>query len=551
ALDRDPGKPGLDAGGNGGAFGGGGGGMDEAAGYGGFGGGGGGGATDYDGDAGGTGGFGAGGGGGGEGGTGGTYGGTGGSGEGAAGGGGAGLGGAIFVRDGGKLTIKDGGFTGPYGVSGGTTTGEGGAPGGEAHGDVMFIHGGSTSAVFEVSTDNIVTIDTSDGELYDAEVGGIAGAGGIEKTGAGLLRLFGAHTYQGLTKVSDGTLEIRGSLASAISVNDGGVFAGSGEVSGIKVGEGILTPGNVALRASRPEPLASIGTLASGGLTLGVLATYMVEVAYDRDALVNDQIVVAGAVRIDGALSLSVLGDFDVDEGTFTIIDNDGIDAVEGMFDGLAEGADFDSGGLTFRISYTGGDGNDVTLTVAPRDVDPPPPTPGVVVRGTNRNDKLDSTHTPKGQPFAGKGDDTIFGGGGDDRIHGHAGDDTIIGGVGADRMWGDAGEDTFVFRSLADVGGSLKFRGGTSASDHILGFVRGEDRIDLTRFDASTAKGFQNFTFIGKQGFQGEAGELRYTANGAKTVVLSGDVNGDGRADFNIVVHGANALDPGDLILI
>jgi hypothetical protein len=107
------------------------------------------------------------------------------------------------------------------------------------------------------------------------------------------------------------------------------------------------------------------------------------------------------------------------------------------------------------------------------------------------------------------------------------------------------------VFRSLAEVGGSLAARGGSGIPDHVHGFVRGEDRLDLSKFDASTAKGVQHFTFIGKQGFHGEAGELRYAAGSKGLVVLQGDLNGDARADFSIVVHGTDALGKGDLILI
>ena len=48
-----------------------------------------------------------------------------------------------------------------------------------------------------------------------------------------------------------------------------------------------------------------------------------------------------------------------------TIYGNGGDDAINGTFDNLPEGATLDAGsGLTFRISYTGGDGNDVTLTL-------------------------------------------------------------------------------------------------------------------------------------------------------------------------------------------
>ena len=70
-------------------------------------------------------------------------------------------------------------------------------------------------------------------------------------------------------------------------------------------------------------------------------------------------------------------GDLDVDETftpavgqSFVIIDNDGNDAVIGTFAGLAEGAiidsDFNGAGLAAAITYVGGDGNDVAITILP-----------------------------------------------------------------------------------------------------------------------------------------------------------------------------------------
>ena len=46
------------------------------------------------------------------------------------------------------------------------------------------------------------------------------------------------------------------------------------------------------------------------------------------------------------------------------IIKNDLADATGGTFKGLAEGATFTVSGYVFKISYVGGDGNDVVLSV-------------------------------------------------------------------------------------------------------------------------------------------------------------------------------------------
>src|SRR5262249_10165724 len=46
------------------------------------------------------------------------------------------------------------------------------------------------------------------------------------------------------------------------------------------------------------------------------------------------------------------------------LIANDGTDAVTGTFAGIAEGGTVTVKGTTFTVSYKGGDGNDVALTV-------------------------------------------------------------------------------------------------------------------------------------------------------------------------------------------
>ena len=54
-----------------------------------------------------------------------------------------------------------------------------------------------------------------------------------------------------------------------------------------------------------------------------------------------------------------------VTEEEFVIIDNDGVNAISGTFNGLPEGASITLGTATFTISYTGGTGNDVVLTTS------------------------------------------------------------------------------------------------------------------------------------------------------------------------------------------
>jgi hypothetical protein len=76
-----------------------------------------------------------------------------------------------------------------------------------------------------------------------------------------------------------------------------------------------------------------------------------------------DQLEVNGTVNLTST-TLSVTRGAPSGVGDmFTIIDNDGGDAVTGTFSGLAEGDIVTLGGQRFQITYSGGDGNDVVLT--------------------------------------------------------------------------------------------------------------------------------------------------------------------------------------------
>ena len=132
---------------------------------------------------------------------------------------------------------------------------------------------------------------------------------------------------------------------------------------------------------------------------------------------------------------------------------------------------------------------------------------------------------------------DVLFGGDGNDRL---------VGGLRADVMTGGEGKDLFVFAGASDFGGTT-----AATADVIRDFDQTEqDRIDLRGVDASsTASGDQAFTFLGTGAFTGVAGQLRYATVSGDTH-LSGDLTGDGTADFLVVLKGGVALASGDFIL-
>ncbi|MDG5489265.1 right-handed parallel beta-helix repeat-containing protein [Sphingomonas sp. BGYR3] len=140
-------------------------------------------------------------------------------------------------------------------------------------------------------------------------------------------------------------------------------------------------------------------------------------------------------------------------------------------------------------------------------------------------------------------GNDLLTGGAGNDRIYGGLGDDTIEGGAGNDALYGNAGADQFRFRD--------DYAGNRSTVDVIADFNRADrDIINLALMDANTRTSANDtFRFIGTSSFTKKAGELRTEVVNGSTHVY-GDVNGDGVADFTIIVDGVTDLTARDFWL-
>ena len=204
--------------------------------------------------------------------------------------------------------------------------------------------------------------------------GAVGGTGGsLTKVGRGKLTLGHANTYTGGTTVDGGTLLVQNKAGSAtgsgaVQVNNG-TLGGTGFISNpVTLGNGalfgaILLGGNAAKNP---------GTLTiNSALTFQSLSSYTC--GFKRTTSSTGQVTaVAGKVTAFGVTINSNVSFTFVDSGTgtlpvgtaFTLINNISTLPILGQFSNLANGGNLTSNGNTFKVSYTGGTGNDLTLKV-------------------------------------------------------------------------------------------------------------------------------------------------------------------------------------------
>ncbi|WP_353228845.1 calcium-binding protein [Novosphingobium sp.] len=155
---------------------------------------------------------------------------------------------------------------------------------------------------------------------------------------------------------------------------------------------------------------------------------------------------------------------------------------------------------------------------------------------------------------YAGSGENTIYAGDGTDVIYGGTGGAAVFGGAGHAEvhpgtgkmiMVAGSGQDTFVF-APGKTGGLT-----TTTCDVIQKFHANPGNvIDLSAFDSLLpAGGPTHLSFLGTAAFDMHAGQLRYEAAGTGLMVF-GDINGDGKADFALNLTKLTSLSAGDFIL-
>ncbi len=185
----------------------------------------------------------------------------------------------------------------------------------------------------------------------------------LTKIGLGTQSLTGNNTYTGTTNIGPdniteaGVLDVDGSLVSAVVIGQYATLTGSGNISGGITGSGRNNFG------SSP----GIGNVNSS-FTLASTSEFVVELGGTTAGTEYDQLRITGAesrLTLNDARLWLVLGLGLVDGSQFTIVTiEDNNLPVIGTFAEMPEGATCLFGSTSFTITYQGGTGNDIVLTM-------------------------------------------------------------------------------------------------------------------------------------------------------------------------------------------
>ena len=191
--------------------------------------------------------------------------------------------------------------------------------------------------------------------------GGIDG-GSFLKTGDGTLALGGIITLTGSSTVSGGTLLGAGAIfidLPSISLLPGTTLAGTGvDGASVTVSGGTVSPGMSPGQLFAQEIVFSSGPQASS-----LIIELNGPLASDQDN-VNVHSLTLGNVALD--LRLNFVYDIGT---TIRLVTVSGPDPVSGQFTNFAEGQRLTQSGRQYRLTYIGGDGNDIELQVLAPDV--------------------------------------------------------------------------------------------------------------------------------------------------------------------------------------
>jgi autotransporter-associated beta strand protein len=243
--------------------------------------------------------------------------------------------------------------------------------------DISF-HSAPGMAVGSLAGDGIVTVGTfalsigtnNQSTAFGGTIQGNNGStGSVIKTGTGTLILSGANTYGAGTTIQAGTLLAATVNASATGGGavqvDAGILGGGGVISGaVTLGTG---SGAGAFLAPAAGTTQHKTLRLQSSLTLKSDATYTVTFIAKTNRAQTDKVFANGVTISDATIAIEGIAQGALTAGTvITLISNTGANPINGTFQNLSDGAIVMVNGNNLLASYTGGDGNDLTLTVVP-----------------------------------------------------------------------------------------------------------------------------------------------------------------------------------------
>ena len=187
------------------------------------------------------------------------------------------------------------------------------------------------------------------------------GGGGLTNDGTGTFFMQGTDAYTGPTVLNSGTNLLNGIHRSGPITWAGGTLGGVGHL-------GAVTATGVSAKQLVPG-YNGTGILETSNLVLNSSVTVAMQINGTGPGTNHDQLVVTnGNLTIGSAtLNLSFLSTLTNAVGdSITLVKlSNPTNTITGTFTNAPEGTIFFTNGYAYQISYTGGDGNDVTLTAS------------------------------------------------------------------------------------------------------------------------------------------------------------------------------------------